>query len=164
MTPEIVSRDGLIVIGIRMIIEMGASEVETIWREKFLPRRSELAGGDNGCYCVFSFLSDDAWDGRFEYVAGVAVDSLENIPAGMVGWVIPAGTYAESETPGLKNIGATCREVIADWLPDSGYRLVSSPMFAYTREKRPESGNGIWKVNIPVETPEVLAQLESWLR
>lgn len=163
MTPEIIARDEFIVVGIRTVLDLSEDTAGELWKDKFLPRRAELGAGKSRCFGVFSVLSDDEIDGRCEYVAGAATDSLEDIPVGMVGWVVPAGTYAEAEACGLGCISPTCREVIADWLPDSGYKLVSGPMFAYTDAARPDVEDALWKVNIPIETPEILAQLENLL-
>lgn len=163
MTPEIVDRDEFIVVGIRTVLEMGAQSTGTLWKDKFLPRHSELKGTDKCYYGVFNVLPDDTKGGRYEYVAGVVTDSLENIPFGMVGWVIPAGNYAEAEATGLAGINQVCRDIITDWLPDSGYKMLSNPMFAYTTSEHPDSSNAVWKVNIPIETPEALAELEKWL-
>lgn len=164
MIPEIVARDEIIVVGVRTIVEMGTQNPERLWREKFLPRQGEIAGIARCYYGVFSHLSDDNKGGLFEYVAGMAVDSLNDIPTGMVGWVIPAGKYAETEAAGMGNIAQVCRDLIADWLPDSGYKLLPSPMFAYTKSENPAAASAIWKIDIPMEKPEVLAQLGTWLR
>ncbi|MCC8166833.1 MAG: GyrI-like domain-containing protein [Planctomycetes bacterium] len=172
MSPEIITRDEFIVMGIRSVLDDNAENTGTLWKDKFLPRHNELDGADRRYYGVFSLLSGspepafsaggDSDDMRVEYVAGV-VGSLENIPLGMVSWVIPAGTYAEMEATGLAGIRVACRNLIADWLPDSGYRMVSSPLFAYTDSEHPDSEQAVWKVNIPVETPEELARLEKWM-
>lgn len=164
MTPEIIDRDEFIVVGIRTVLDHGAQNTGTLWKDKFLPRHNELEGADRKYYGVFNILPDNQQEGRYEYVAGVVTNSLEDIPLGMVGWVIPASKFAEAEAVGLTGINRVCREVIADWLPDSGYEMMQSPMFAYTSDPHPDSEKAVWKVNIPIETPEVLAELESWLK
>lgn len=161
MQPEIITRDEFIVVGVRTVFEMGAQSTGTLWKEMFLPRHAELQGAEHCYYGVFNALPDDKKGGLFEYVAGV-VSTLENIPFGMVGWVIPEGTYARTTATGLGGIGQVCRDVITDWLPDSGYKMVASPMFASTRDKHPDSPDAVWEVNIPVETPEALEALKKW--
>lgn len=163
MTPQIINRDEFIVVGVRTVVELGAPATGTLWKDEFLPRHSELKGADRRYYGVFSALSSDKNDGRYEYVAGMAANSLEDIPVGMVGWVVPAGKYAEVSATGLTGIYQACRNTITDWVPDSGYKVIATPMFAYTDSPQPDSPDTTWKVNIPVETPERLAQLESWL-
>lgn len=161
MSPEIIDRDEFIVVGIRTVMEMGAQTTGTLWKDQFLPRHNEIKGADRSYYGVFNSLPDDEKSGRYEYVAGV-VGSFEDIPVGMVGWVIPEGRYAESDAIGLAGINKVCRDVITEWLPDSGYKMVASPMFAYTDSAHPDSPDAVWKVNIPIETPEELEQLKKW--
>lgn len=162
MNPEIIERDEFIVVGIRTVLERGAQSTGTLWKDEFLPRHNELQNADHKYYGVFNALPDAGKNGRFEYVAGV-VGSLDGIPDGMVGWMIPAGTYAVIEAKGLAGISDACRSLIADWLPDSGYSLTSSAMFAWTEDSHPDSPGAVWKVNVPVETPEVLEELKKWL-
>lgn len=161
MSPEITDRDEFIVVGVRTVMEMGAQTTGTLWKDQFLPRHNEIKGADRCYYGVFNSLPDDEKSGRYEYVAGV-VASLEDIPVGMVGWVIPEGRYAESEAIGLAGINKVCRDIITEWLPDSGYKMVASPMFAYTDSAHPDSPDAVWRVNIPIETPEELEQLKKW--
>lgn len=162
MIPEIIARNECIVVGIRTVMELGTDATGMLWKEKFLPRHAEIPCAENRYYGVFSMLPGDQGEGRVEYVAGV-IGTLENIPVGMVGWVIPEGNYAEAMAVGLQGVPQICRDIITDWLPDSGYKMVYSPMFAYTDDPQPDSPGAVWKVNIPVETPEALAQLEKWL-
>jgi Uncharacterized protein conserved in bacteria len=161
MTPEIIVRDEFIVVGIRTVLETNDS-VGALWSEHFLPRRSEIKNVEKAYYAVFNALSDDSC-GRYEYVAGVVTNSLEDIPDGMVGWVIPSGKYAEITASGLQSIARICRGVLTDWLPDSGFQQVAGPYFAYTENERPDAPDAIWKINVPIETPEVLAEMKTWL-
>jgi predicted transcriptional regulator YdeE len=161
MTPAIIVRDEFIVVGIRAVLETDAHTTGTLWKDGFLPRHSEIANSLQVYYGVFNTLPGDEQSGRYEYVAGVASD-LENIPVGMVGWVIPGGSYAEAEATGLPGIGQVCRELIANWLPNSGYKKVASPMFAHTTHRQPDSPEAVWKINIPVATPEELEKMDKW--
>lgn len=158
---EIIDRDEFMVVGVRAVMEMGDQNAEAVWRDKFLPRHAELAGADRRYYGVFNVIPDEQKGGRFEYVAGV-VSTLENVPVGMVGWLIPEGRYVEAEAVGHAGIGRVCRDIITEWLPDSGFKNIASPMFAYTDDPRPDSEGAKWLVNIPVETPEELERLEKW--
>ncbi len=161
MTPEIIDRDEFIVVGIRAVLETGIS-TGSLRKDQFLPRHVEIKSTDKLYYAVFNALPDDKC-GRYEYVAGVVTNSLEDIPVGMVGWVIPAGKYAEAPVTGLLGIQPGCREVITDWLPDSDYQKMASPMFAYTEDQHPDSPEAVWKINVPIDTPEGLAQMDTWL-
>lgn len=161
MTPEILERVEFIIVGIRSVLRLGESEEIGLWTERLLPRTAEIAPGKQEFYCVFGQIPGDL-DGKFEYVAGVKTDSLENIPTGMAGWIVPSGNYAVAEARSLANIGPICREIITDWLPDSGYRRVKGPMFARAAGDGADPTKAKWTVNVPIETPEVLAQLDTW--
>lgn len=164
MAPEIIERDEFIVIGIRTVLTDGLAAAGNLWRSQFLPRRSEIKNMESRYYGVFNALAGHEKDKHYEYVAGVATDSLEDIPVGMVGWVVPAGKYAELEATGFAGIGAAYKDVFEKWLSESGYALVGTPIFAYTESQSPDAPDTIWKVNIAVETPEELARLANWLK
>lgn len=162
MTPEIVDRDELIVVGIRSVLEIDAGAVAALWKEHFFPRRGEVAGADNMHYGVFNFLpAEDGKPPRCEYVAGV-MQSLDSIPEGMVGWIIPAGKYARIRAKGLADIPCACRDLLAEWMPDSGFKQMDSPVFIRTAAARPDAPDAEWEINIPVETPEELENLRHW--
>ncbi len=162
MTPQIVARDEFIVVGIRTLLEKAAATTGSLWKDEFLPRRCEVKGcGPQQYYAVFSALPGAGRGERYEYVAGVVSD-LESIPEGMVGWILPDGDYAELEAAGLTGIGKACGEIIEGWLPESGYHIVQSPMFAYTTHPHPDSPEAVWKVNVPVATSEELETLKKW--
>ena len=161
MTPEIIARDEFIVVGIRTVLDIHAETTGALWKNDFLPRHGEIGNADAIYYGVFDSLPGGEKGGRCEYVAGVVSD-LEHIPTGMVGWVIPGGSYAEAEATGLTGIVRACRELIADRLPDSGYQMLASPMVAYTTHPQPDSPEAVWKINIPVATPEELEKMRKW--
>ncbi|MDR3078375.1 MAG: hypothetical protein LBV15_06400, partial [Planctomycetota bacterium] len=101
--------------------------------------------------------------GACEYVAGVAASSLEGIPEGMVGWLVPAGQYAKITAVGLAGVVSGCRRFVAEWLPKSDYRLSESPIFFYAASEHPQAPDTVWKVNLPVEKPEELEPLKKWI-
>ncbi len=161
MTPEIVDRDEIIVVGIRAVLEIGAHAAIALWKEQFAPRKGEVKRVDSNYYGVFNILPGESKTGRCEYVAGVA-SSLENIPEGMVGWVIPSGKYARLRTLGLPGISGACRDMITEWLPDSGFKRMDSPIFTCTGADCPESPEMEWDIYVPIETPEEVENLKQW--
>ncbi len=162
MAPVIVARDECIVVGIRAVLDACAESTGTLWKNEFLPRHGEIPNAANTYYGVFSIVPGGDARGRCEYVAGVLSD-LEHIPLGMVGWVIPGGSYAEAEAKGLPGIGQVCQALLTEWLPGSGYTLVESPMFACTTSEQPDAPDAVWKVHIPVSTPEQLEEMKKWV-
>lgn len=59
---------------------------------------------------------------ELQYIAAVAVSSVENVPEGMSSHTIPASTFAVFIHRGpITKIADTCREIYRVWLPQSGY-------------------------------------------
>jgi AraC family transcriptional regulator len=96
-------------------------EIPAMW-EEFLPRTGELdsvgAQGDPGAYGVSRELPGFGHE-RFEYLAAVPVKSTEDLPEGMVGWEIPAHTYAVFPANGVPDLMRVIGYVYSEWLPNS---------------------------------------------
>src|SRR5262245_20241332 len=60
---------------------------------------------------------------ELQYIAGVAVSSMAEVPAGMVARTIPAAKYAVFLHHGpINRIGETVRKIYREWLHASSYR------------------------------------------
>jgi AraC family transcriptional regulator len=60
---------------------------------------------------------------ELQYIAGVAVSSTAEVPAGMVAYSVPAGTFAVFTHRGpIHRIGETMHTIYRVWLPQSAYR------------------------------------------
>ena len=119
--PRIVSRNAFRVAGLRYEGKNQNREIPTMW-DVFLPRMSELqttALQDFKCYGVARALSNTPPDQGFEYLACMEVPSLDSLPQGMVGWEIPALTYAVLPANDVAGIGPTCDYFYGQWLPQS---------------------------------------------
>ena len=159
MEPEIVVLNGFFVVGIRAILDSGERAAEILG--KFLARNPGNAG--KSLYGVFGTIpGGDCADP--EYLAGFAADSLENIPEGMAGWLIPPGKYARVGVTGFAAIAPACREAFSGWLPGSGFRLAPSPVFACSAEEHPASPETNWNIHFPLEEPGELEQLREWVK
>lgn len=104
MTPDIVEKNGFIVVGIRSAWDLDPVLPGVLWTTSLAPRVDEITpapGAENYSYVVFGRIHDDP-GGYFEIVVGRVVDSLENIPTGMAGWEVPSGVYAVLEAEGLE--------------------------------------------------------------
>jgi AraC family transcriptional regulator len=65
---------------------------------------------------------------ELQYLAGVAVHSIADLPAGMMARPVPAGTYAVFLHRGpIQKIRDTVTEIYRDWLPQSGYVQSAAP-------------------------------------
>ncbi|MDR2390709.1 MAG: GyrI-like domain-containing protein [Planctomycetota bacterium] len=159
MTPEIADLNEFFVVGIRVILDSEDRAAEVMG--KFLARNPGTAG--KSLYGVFGTIPGDV-SAESEYVAGFAAESLEGIPEGMVGWLIPSGKYALFGVISFAGIVPVCREAFSAWLPKSGFRLAPSPIYACSADKRPESPEASWKIHIPLEKSGELERLREWIK
>jgi len=133
--PKIVHKDAFLVGGCLYVGKNENNEIPAMWDKEFLPRAAELQPGDSKprvFYGVCRCAGKD--DGSFEYLAAADVDSLDNLPQGMVGWEIPEQTYAVFEVNGLKDLHQAFERAYGEWLPKSQYDAAEGPMFEYYPE------------------------------
>lgn len=161
MTPQIIDREEFIVVGIRAVLDPESDAACDFWKDLVARHGAEFTAGECRYYGVFDRLSEEK-GGLYEYVGGMVAPSLEDIPVGMVGWIVPAGTYAEVEARGLAGGNEIRRAFIVDWLPDSGYQLAANPTFICTESPEPASPDAVWRVNIPVDTNEAVERMARW--
>jgi len=134
--PKIVKKDVFLVAGLRYEGKNEKGEIPAMWND-FVPRINEL-GLDNTKPIVAYGVSrsiPNAEPGVFEYLSAVEVKSITNLPQGMVGWEIPAQTYAVFPVYGLSDIGRVINFCYKEWLPQSkDYDVVDGPLFEFYPE------------------------------
>lgn len=60
---------------------------------------------------------------ELQYIAAVPVSATDEVPEGMVAWIVPAGTFAVFIHRGpIRTIGETVSAIYRDWLPQSAYQ------------------------------------------
>jgi AraC family transcriptional regulator len=92
MEPEIVEIDSFLVAGVRERFDGDTKHgIPALW-QRFLPILPEIPHQRPGTYGICT--NPSAEDGSFDYVAGVAVDRVDELPAGTVAETIPRQTYA----------------------------------------------------------------------
>ncbi len=65
---------------------------------------------------------------ELQYIAAVAVDSVSDVPDGMVAQTIKAGTFAVFKHIGpIRTLGETCDEIYRQWLPQSDFTPGEQP-------------------------------------
>lgn len=116
--PQVVELPTLMLAGTRYEGDNQHGEIPAMWDHEFLPRMIELEEVRKGAdaYGVARALPGP-WTGVFEYLAAVEVDSFAELPEGMVGWEIPAGTYAMVPADNVPDLGAAEEYVGREWLP-----------------------------------------------
>jgi AraC family transcriptional regulator len=90
--------------------------------------------------------------GHFDYVTGVAVSSLANLPPELSGVRVPAGSYLVFRHRGhVSGIHATWRAIMEHWLPASGQRMSDAPNFErYAEDFDGNTGIGGVEIWIPI--------------
>ena len=165
MTPDIVEKNGFIVVGIRSAWDLDPVLPGVLWTTSLAPRVDEITpapGAENYSYVVFGRIHDDP-GGYFEIVVGRVVDSLENIPTGMAGWEVPSGVYAVLEAEGLEAVYSAYRAVVDAWLPGSGYALGDGPCFAASPSPgAPGDPKAPWRVHVSIRNVDDAADLAIW--
>jgi AraC family transcriptional regulator len=100
-----------------------------LWHQ-FIHRVAEVSNriGKESYAVIFGKLKQErTHPHELQYIAGVPVSSIANIPAGMVSYTVPSSTFAVFIHRGLiAKIGATIQEIYQIWLPESPC-VVSGP-------------------------------------
>lgn len=109
--------------------------------------KGRIGGIGYGVCCDFDEL------GHFDYVCGVAVTSVADLPPELNGVCIPAGEYLVFRHRGhVSGIAATWRAIMNTWLPASGLRTATAPNFErYAEDFDPNTGMGGIEIRIPIE-------------
>lgn len=119
MDAKIVKRPGSYVLGIGARINPMEAEYGELWEKQFTPRHDEikaLATEDD----YFGAYYGTEEEGMADFIAGMAVGELDQVPEGLVHREIPAGEYAAFECT-MATIGPTWGAIYEQWLPESGY-------------------------------------------
>jgi len=131
--PLMVQLGELLLAGTRYEGENKEGEIPKMWDEAFIPRAQELEPlrSGEGLYGVARALPG-VTPGPFEYLAAMPVKSLDKLPQGMVGWRIPARTYAvlpARDVPDIGAVAASFSEALAEseYVEDGGYMLEYYP-------------------------------------
>jgi AraC family transcriptional regulator len=143
--PEIVALDAFFVAGTTYRGTNQQGEVVALWHDAFLPRAGELSArqADSDYYGV-GRMPANAGPGEIEYLAGVKVTSLDDLPAGMVGWEIPANRYAVLPANDVPDLMAVAERFYGQWLPHSAYRAAGNYNIEYYPPSYPGTPTIYW--------------------
>jgi AraC family transcriptional regulator len=124
--------------------------VPTQW-QRFGPYIGTIQGRIGGMAYGVGRAFDES--GRFDYVCGVAVSSLADLPPELSGVRIPAREYLVFRHRGhVSRIAVTWRAIMDTWLSASGHRMANAPNFErYAEDFDPNTGVGGIEIWIPIE-------------
>ncbi len=154
MEPRIVSREAFKVVGLKYYGNDPKNNCPQLWQE-FMKRYAEIKNAIpiSESYGLMCTGEEDYVDGKFDYIASVAVSGLEDIPEGMVGAEVPAATYAVFTHKGkLDRIDDTYEYIYGTWFQNSEYEPVGSNEFELYDERYTGNDDSEFDIYIPVKT------------
>ena len=119
MKPEIVEQEKIRILGIQRRIDPMTADYQKLWRDELVPYYATIGrlGKGQGWFGVY-FPAEE--EGRVDFVAGMAIDDLDEVPEGLVVREIKGGKLALFRC-GLAELGETWRNIHTRWLPEAGY-------------------------------------------
>jgi len=128
--PDMIHRESFLVMGTVTRRKPGTDRPETftsIWNGFETYHESIKCHSVDSKYYGVSFSIGP--DGSFDYMAGMAVRPVEEIPEGLEVREVPAATYAVFACP-VQSIGQTYRYIFAEWRAGCGYETDdANPVF-----------------------------------
>ncbi len=89
----------------------------------------------------------------FDYLCGVEVLSLSDLPPGFSACEVPSNHYAIFHHGGhITDIHGIMRAIFSDWLPKSGRQAAAAPIFErYGPDFNPRTGEGGFDIYVPLK-------------
>lgn len=126
MSIKLEKKPAFTVVGMKYHGKGQSPKIPELWGE-FMQRVSEISNRSNENLCYGAEDNYNETTNEFDYLACVEVSQVEDLPAGMEQWQIPANTYAIFPTT-LPDINETY-ENIESRLTDSGLKRAFAPEF-----------------------------------
>jgi len=129
----------------------GAPGIPLQW-QKFAPHLGAIPGAAHG-FVTFGVCTNYDDDGGFDYLAGVEMEHIRDLPSGFTVLRLAPTRYAVFTHVGhVATIAATWGAAWGQWLPSSGEKAADAPMFErYDHRFNPMTGQGECEVWIPLE-------------
>lgn len=126
---KIIAMQPFQVVGMRYLGKNEHGEISQMWAA-FNQVCMHIPHLSQDCEAAFGLCCPNA-EGLIDYIAGLPVSQVADIPAGMVSKAVPAQTYVVFEAHGLQDIMPTYKTILEEWLPNSGYLPGDGPDFEY---------------------------------
>lgn len=150
MEPTIVEKPGFKVVGMKYRGQNEHGEIPQLWGQ-FVPRLGEIKHGVGRGESYGVMDNFDEASQEFDYLAAVEVDSTDDLPDGLLGWEVPAQTYAVF-TVQFSSIMEGYKYAYETWLPKSEYQRVPGPEVEFYPETfYPEDGSSQLQLWVPVK-------------
>jgi len=161
LEPEIYQQNAMKLVGMKTLFYSVDSEKNNIaeqlpplW-EAFLNRMDEIRDS-LGCVGYGVIQQTKEQTDQLEYYAALEVSQLSDIPKGMVGFEIPASTYAKFTHKGdVKKLDNTVNYIYSSWLLQSGKQhhyqhIYGADIEIYGADYHPVSDESVIHYAIPV--------------
>jgi len=147
MEPQFVTKPAFTVVGLRIQTKPMGQEIPALW-DQFVPRMGEIPyqAQEHASYGLMDNF--DFAQSKLDYMAGNPVEQVDELPAGMTRWDVPANTYAVFAAT-LATIPQTFDFIYNTWPPTSDYQQVAGPYFErYGEDFSP--ANPVLSIYIPI--------------
>jgi predicted transcriptional regulator YdeE len=148
---EIVNRPAFTVVGIMYHGKNEANEVPRLWGELW-SRSKEIKNRVDPSVAYGVLGKKDCDSGEFDYMAGLEVDSVADVPEGMDSWEVPEQTYAVFACT-LPTLMETMQYAFETWLPQSAYERADGPGFELYGEDFDHEERPAMSLFIPISAP-----------
>ena len=123
--------------------------ISSLW-QGFVPYIGKVPGQLG--WETFGLFCNPDEDGSFEYIAGVQVSRVDELPPGFTHQRLPARRYAVFRHTGhISNIHETFAAIFQRWLPASSMQAADAPEFErYSADFDPMAGTGHVDIWVPL--------------
>lgn len=156
MEPKIIKKPAFTIVGLPYFGKNENQEIHELWNQ-FNRRMAQIGEvkNDTGEACIGLCITrdDNPLGGAFEYIAGLPVSQVEDLPENFVVRQVPEHTYAVFSHQGdLQSLGKTYEYIYATWLPQSGYELAEKLDFEYYNEDFKDfAPDSVFYIYIPIK-------------
>jgi len=154
LKPKIVDKNEFKIVGMKYYGANKNNEISQLFNKFFsrideIKNRIDVRTSLGICEYVPKLTSES----EFSYIASVEVSSLDEIPEGMVGQVVPSNKYAVFTHRGsIDTLGDTYEYIHGTWLPKSGYQPAPANDFElYDERFDPSSNESEMDIYIPIK-------------
>ncbi|MEO4049187.1 AraC family transcriptional regulator [Pseudomonas sp. CAU 1711] len=124
--------------------------ITALW-QRFVPYLGRIPGQQG--WETFGLCHSPDEEGGFEYIAGVRVNRVDELPPGFTHQRLAARRYVVFEHRGhISSIHETFAAIFQRWLPSSGLQAADAPEFErYSADFNPMTGAGRVEVWVPLQ-------------
>ena len=156
MEHAITSKESFHIIGVELKTTShdgkNLAEIPQFWEKALEEGQLERIPDKKHKDTVLGICMDFEHGGRFSYIIGAEVTSIENTPEDMIWRKIPASKYAIFTARGKMpaSIQETFRYIYQEWLPKSGYQRANSADFELYDERCHDLENAEVDIYVPI--------------